>query len=411
MFKRISVDQLRVGMYLQEFCCSWMEHPFWRSGFILTDDEDLRRIRLSNVSEVWIDSAKGLDIQPGKRSISVAEAETRIDAELGQVAYESHLTDDLADNDEYARAGLICADAKKVIKAIFQEARMGRAIDTSHAEQLVEQILESVSRNGCALARLVRLKTTSDFTYMHSVAVCVLMVVLAKRLELDDQQTCSAGMAGLLHDLGKASMPLDLLHKPGKLNDDEFAVIKRHPIEGSRLLQGCGIDPIALDVCLNHHARIDGSGYPEHKKGDEISLFSRMAAVCDVYDAISSGRPYKTPWDPAESMRKMAEWTPGHFDPVVFHAFVKSIGIYPVGSLVRLSSERLGVVVGQSATSLLAPQIKVFFSLRCEARIVPEMVDLSEPDCREKIEAREDPAKWNFPDLFTLWSGLNRSPW
>jgi hypothetical protein len=133
-----------------------------------------------------------------------------------------------------------------------------------------------------------------------------------------------------------------------------------------------------------------------------------MAAVCDVYDAISSGRPYKTAWDPAESMRKMAEWAPGHFDPVVFHAFVKSIGIYPIGSLVRLASGRLGVVIGQSATSLLTPSVKVFFSTKINARTLPEIIDLSDPGCNETIEAREDPAKWNFSDLVTLWSGLNQ---
>jgi hypothetical protein len=136
-----------------------------------------------------------------------------------------------------------------------------------------------------------------------------------------------------------------------------------------------------------------------------------MGAVCDVYDAITSNRPYKAGWDPAESLRKMAEWTKGHFDPVIFQAFVKSLGIYPIGSLVLLSSGRLGIVVEQAEKSLLTPRVKVFFSTKANARIKPEVIDLSRTGCPEKIAGREDPAKWNFPDLNELWSGLSGSPW
>jgi len=411
MLKRIGVRQLQVGMYLVEFCTSWLNHPFWRSGFVITDAKDIERIQASSVSEVWIDCSKGLDVAPGNVSVSVTEAKVSIDAELNRAALGARPAERIVDSESYAQAAEVCAHAKQMVISIFQEARMGRAIDTVGAKQLVEEVLESVSRNDCALINLVRLKTASEFTYMHSVAVCVLMVSLASRLGLDREQTCSAGLAGLLHDLGKSAMPLDVLHKPGKLSDDEYAIIKRHPEEGSRMLMGCGIDGVVLDVCQNHHTKIDGSGYPQGIKGNEISLYSRMAAVCDVYDAISSGCPYKSAWDPAESMRKMAEWTNGHFDPVVFHAFVKSIGIYPVGALVRLDSGRLGIVIGQSATSLLTPKLKVFFSTKHNARIPPTIVDLSNPDCGEKIEAREDPEKWNFPDLVKLWSGLSSSPW
>jgi len=330
---------------------------------------------------------------------------------LNQVALDARPAENTLASEEYSRAAELCVGAKQTAVAIFQEARMGKAINTADALNLVEQVIESVTRNSCALTSLVRLKTASDFTYMHCVAVCALMVVLAKRLGFDHEKTRTAGLAGLLHDLGKAALPIELLHKPEKLSDDEFSIIRQHPVEGLRILQHCGIDGAILDVCLNHHARADGSGYPNKFKGNEISLLAKMAAVCDVYDAISSGRPYKTAWDPAESMRKMAEWTHGHFDPVVFHAFVKSIGIYPVGSLVRLASGRLGVVIEQSASSLLTPSVKIFYSTKLNARISQEIVDLSAPNCKEVIEAREDPAKWNFPDLLTLWSGLTRPPW
>jgi HD-GYP domain-containing protein (c-di-GMP phosphodiesterase class II) len=171
------------------------------------------------------------------------------------------------------------------------------------------------------------------------------------------------------------------------------------------LLAGSGADAMAFDVVLHHHEKTDGSGYPKGLKDAEISLYAKMGAVCDVYDAITSNRPYKSGWDPAESLRKMAEWANGHFDQRVFQAFVKSLGIYPIGSLVKLDSGRLGLVIEQSEKSLLAPRVKVFYSTKSHTRIKPEIVDLSRPHCAEKITGREDPGKWNFPDLDELWSG------
>jgi putative nucleotidyltransferase with HDIG domain len=284
-------------------------------------------------------------------------------------------------------------------------------VDVGGARQLVEDISDSVSRNPGAIISLARLKTADDYTYMHSVAVCAMMVALARQLGLDEVQTRSCGMAGLLHDLGKVAMPKEVLNKPGKLTDAEFAVMKTHPTEGYKMLMASnGVDPVALEVVLHHHEKMDGSGYPEQLQGEQISLYSKMGAVCDVYDAITSNRPYKTGWDPAESLRKMAEWANGHFDRKVFQAFVKSMGIYPVGSLVRLTSGRMGVVTEQSARSLTTPVIKVFFSTKSNMRIVPVMLDLSHPSAIERIQNREDPAKWNFPDLNELWSGLKNSP-
>lgn len=180
---------------------------------------------------------------------------------------------------------------------------------------------------------------------------------------------------------------------------------------GRLLLQIGKADPVALEVCLHHHEKVNGSGYPEGLTGDDISLFAKMGAVCDVYDAITSNRPYKSGWDPAESLRKMAEWAEGHFDQRVFQGFVKILGIYPVGSLLRLTSGRIGVVVEQTTKSLTTPRVKVFFSTRSNMRILPEVVDLSLPGCTDKIASREDPDRWRFPDLNELWSGLPNSHW
>ena len=406
MLKKINVKHLVVGMYLKEFCGSWMDHPFWRNSFVITDPKDVERILASNITEVWIDSSKGLDIAAGETAVSEEESEARVDAELSRAAQAQRETAPVPAAEEFARAAKICAQSKLAVTSMFQEARMGKAVDTANAQKLVEEINDSVSRNPGALISLARLKTADDYTYMHSVAVCALMIALSKQLGLSEQETRRAGIAGLLHDLGKMLVPMEVLNKPGKLTDEEFAIIKKHPAEGHRLLLGnSGADEMMLDVVLHHHEKIDGTGYPKGLKGEEISLFAKMGAVCDVYDAITSNRPYKAGWPPSESLRKMAEWAKGHFDQRVFQAFVKSLGIYPIGSLVRLESGRLGLVVDQSEKSLLAPCVKVFYSTHSQARILPEIIDLSRPGCHEKIAGREDPAKWNFPDLDELWSG------
>jgi HD-GYP domain-containing protein (c-di-GMP phosphodiesterase class II) len=408
MLKKIAVQQIQLGMHLKEFCGSWMEHPFWRTGFVITDPKDIASILASSIKEVWIDCDKGIDVVHGGAAVSEADSEAEVDAALEQVVLERRNVAPLTTAEEIAHATNICFQAKRAVISMFEEARMGRAVDTGGAKKLVEEISDSVSRNPGALISLARLKTVDDYTYMHSVAVCAMMVALSKQLGLDETQTRQAGIAGLMHDLGKAMIPMEILNKPGKLTDSEFGVVKRHPEEGHRmLLSGTDVSPIVLDVCLHHHEKTDGSGYPKGLKDSEISLFAKMGAVCDVYDAITSNRPYKAGWDPAESLRRMAEWAKGHFDTQVFQAFVKSLGIYPIGSLVRLSSGRLGVVVEQTGKSLTTPTVKVFFSTKSNLRIVPEIIDLSRPGVTEKIVGREDPAKWRFSDLNELWSGIS----
>lgn len=398
MLKKIPVEHIRLGMHLQAFCGAWLEHPFWRTKFILTDPADIALIRESSISEVWIDIAKGHDVlaQPGAPEESFETAET-----LPPPVHPQQEKATFAD--EVKRASRIVEKGREAVLSMFQEARMGKAIEAEAAAPLVEEISSSVMRNPGALISLARLKTADDYTFMHSVAVCALMIALARQLGLDDKQTREAGMAGLLHDLGKAVMPMDVLNKPGKLTDAEFATVKTHPEEGYKLLrQSKGVSEAILDVCLHHHEKVDGSGYPKGITGETLSLFAKMGAICDVYDAITSNRPYKTGWDPAESIKRMAEWK-GHFDPAIFQAFVKSLGIYPVGSLVRLHSGKLAVVIEQGEKSLLSPKVKVFFSTRSQAYLKPEVIDLARSP--EKISGREDAQTWGIKDIDRYWVG------
>jgi HD-GYP domain-containing protein (c-di-GMP phosphodiesterase class II) len=284
---------------------------------------------------------------------------------------------------------------------MFKEVRMGRSIDIKDVSPLVDEIYESVSRNSSALLCLTQIKNKDNYTYMHSVAVCALMISLGKQINYQGDFH-QLGLAGLLHDVGKMAIPEDVLNKEGKLSEDEFNIVKNHPRGGFELLKESDEDicDIALDVCLHHHERIDGKGYPDGLIAEEISLEAKMGAICDVYDAITSDRCYKKGWDPAESLKKMASWKKGHFDDSLFRAFVKTVGIYPSGTLLKLRSSRLAVVTEQSDKSLLAPKIKIFYSSTSKSIIPLKIVDLNSSS--EMIEGIERPRDWGFTRQFII---------
>ncbi len=413
MLKKIEVVQLRNGMYIHELCSSWMSSPFWQKSFLIDSPDQIKKIKDAKIRHAWIDTSKGLDVlevtveeveQVEEEAVEI-ERPVEVEVKVEPVSFDSIQA--VSMDAELGRAAQIVGKSKKAVFSMFSEARMGNAIDADNAMPLVEEIASSVMRNPGALIGLVRLKTADDYTYMHSVAVCALMIALSRMLGLDDKQTREAGLAGLLHDIGKMAVSGEILNKPGKLTDEEFVAVKEHPAEGYKmLLEATGIGEIALDVCLHHHEKMDGTGYPKGLAGDQISLYAKMGAVCDVYDAITSNRPYKQGWCPAESLKKMSEWSKGHFDPAVFQAFVKSIGIYPVGTLVRLQSGRLGVVVEQQAgKSLMLPKVRVFFSTKSSAYITPVLLDLAGPGLQDKIVSREDASKWGLKDIDRFWLG------
>lgn len=399
MLKLISIEQLQLGMYIHQFCGSWLDHSFWKAGFVLNSREDLRRLQRSNLSSLWIDSAKGRDLPAAPVSHSPA-------AQRVQPAEPARATARVSMSDEVARALKICALSRQAVMAMFQEVRMGQALEVQHAEELVTQIAESVMRHPNALISLARLKTSDDYTYMHSVAVCALMIATARQLGLSEDYIRLAGIAGLLHDVGKLTIPDTILNKPHKLSESEFERVKLHPEAGGAILrQSPDVDALVLDVCLHHHEKADGSGYPHRLAGNQISLFAQIGAVCDVYDAVTSNRPYNRGWDPAEAIQRMSTWK-GHFDQRVFQAFVKCVGIYPVGALVRLESGRLAVVIEQNPKSLLTPKVRVFFSTRSNLHLEQHVVDLARIHGQDRIVAREAPEDWEFKNLDRLWNGV-----
>lgn len=407
--KKIGTDQLRLGMFVHELCGSWLDSPIWHRSVLLDDPTVMKKIQESTIAEVWIDISKGIDV--GQQQVEMAGGAPE-SAATSTIATASAPQRTIADTvrtsmaEEMDRASLVIEKSKRAIHSMFNELRMGKTCDVSGAMPLVEEIANSVLRNPDALIGLVRLKKADDYTYMHSIAVCALMIGLARQLNIDEDTTRELGLAGLMHDLGKMHVPSNILNKPGKLSDDEFAAIRRHPSAGANILREVNdISGIVFDVVLHHHEKLDGTGYPDRLAGDQVSLHARMGAICDIYDAITSNRPYKQGWCPAESLRRMAEWCGGHLDRAVFQAFVKSIGIYPTGTLVRLASGRLGVVVEQHADrQLLKPKVRVFFSTKSKSQIVPELVDLGAAGVIDDIVSVENTQQWKLTDINRYWT-------
>ncbi len=392
MLKKIDIADTRLGMYIHKLGGNWMEHPFWKNSFLLSKQADLEKLKTSGVEEIWIDTAKGLDMVKPEPEPAVHRTEGyRPEDKVSSTPKIEKIP--LAE--ELLVARNIHARTKEAVTSMFSEVRMGNAIQVEEAVELVEEISCSVERNANALLSLIRLKTANEYTYLHSVAVCVLMVALGKQLGLRGEELKQVGVAGLLHDIGKMAIPAEVLNKPDKLTDKEFEIIKDHPRKGWEILRSVHETcDAALDVCLHHHERIDGKGYPEKLSLDNLTLYARMGAVCDVYDAVTSERCYKKGWEPADAIRKMAMWKDGHFDETVFHAFVKTIGIYPNGTLLKLKSGRLAVVLEQSEKSAATPLVKVFFSVRANGYIPPEIIDLSKSV--DSIVSVEDPLQWGL---------------
>jgi putative nucleotidyltransferase with HDIG domain len=394
MLKKISVAKVRHGMYIHSMEGSWLSHSLWKTRFLITDESDARKLRDSGVAEVWIDVSRGVDI--------AGEKTMRIKLPAFAPAQKPVLQP-TSMADELRNAQVIRTRAKAMVSSMFQEVRLGNSFDPEICAPLVADVVDSVHRNSDALVSLSRLKLADEYTYLHSLTVCALMVSLGKQLGFDEAECHEAGMAGLMHDLGKAAMPMEIINKPGKLTSEEFEIIRGHPVRGHEMLLSAGVtNEAVLEVCRFHHERMDGAGYPDRLPGKKLSLLVRMSMICDVYDAITSNRPYKAGWDPAESIAQMASWK-GHFDEEILRVFIRSLGIYPTGSLVRLHSGRLAVVISQNPDKLTAPKVKVFFSTNSGTQLKREVLDLHALSCSDRIVGREAPEKWPFGNLENLW--------
>jgi HD-GYP domain-containing protein (c-di-GMP phosphodiesterase class II) len=395
MLKKVDASQLRIGMFIHDLDCGWMEHPFVRNRFVITGEDEIRKIQHAGIRGVTIDCARGLDVGDAP---TVEEAEAATEAELTAIAAKPVAPLRVTLAEEFDRAVAIRRQAAGMVRTVMQDARLGKAVELDKVAPVVESITTSILRNASALLGLTVIKNKDDYTFLHSVSVCTLLVAFCRSRKMDAETIYQAGIGGLLHDTGKALIPDHILNKPGRLTDEEFAVVRKHPRDGYEILRRSPeIGQIPLDITLHHHERRDGTGYPDRQSESEISELAQMAAIVDVYDAITADRCYHKGMPAAEALRKMYEWSKFHFNPGLMQEFMRCVGIYPVGTLVLLESGRLAVVVEPHETSLLTPKVNVFYSTKSQTYIKPETIDLARGlgfGGADKIVRHESPEKW-----------------
>ena len=398
MLRRVPTSLLRPGMFIHAIDGPWLSHPFWRRRFLLRSESEIAALRDADIGCVTIDTARGL--APVDNPPESTEAAKPV-AILGQ-AIDVAPTGIVAERE---RAAEIVARTREIIRGVFDGARSGKAIEFEQVALVVDEISGSVQRNAYALIGIVRLKSKDEYTYLHSIAVCALMVNFARHLGLTGETVRDLGLAGLVHDIGKMDIPSDVLNKPGRLSDEEFAIVRLHPERGCAILERADAVPAAaIDVCRHHHEKIDGTGYPFGLEGTAISLAARMGAICDVYDALTSDRVYKRAWTPTEAVTAMHGWE-GQFDRDLLFTFCRSIATFPVGMVVRLRSQRLAIVLSNGRRAS-RPRLRVFYDTAARRLVDPRDIILADDDACKAVIREENAADWGAHDWPALRAHL-----
>ncbi|GMM93056.1 HD-GYP domain-containing protein [Qipengyuania sp. MTN3-11] len=400
MEHKLAPHEVKAGMYVRRFGGSWFDHPFWFPRFVVRP-EDVPRFAASDVPYVVIDDQLGFGpnapSEPPRKADPASFARRKTDKEGGRHPRQPERYDARWKDNERAQAKKLAARSLKVMRRNFGEVRLGRAIRITEVGDLVDDVVASVERSPRTLLEVLRLKKKDEYTYLHSVAVCTLMITVARHLGLPEREVRDYGMAGLLHDIGKMGIADEVLNKAGRLTDGELEQVRGHPEHGFQVLsQTSNIPELALDVCRHHHERPDGQGYPFGLPAGDISIAARLGAICDVYDALTSERVYKDAWTPAEAVTAMWDWE-GQFDRKLQFAFMQSIGVFPPGMLVELRSNRLALVLA-SRRKNAPPRVLAFYSMRDRQPIVPEDVTISDSFAKDSITAPSSPEYWGLTE-------------
>lgn len=392
--RRISARQLRPGMFVVDLHKSWLHHEFWRPRFLVDDQATIDRIRAQGIREVSIDTARGLDIVLREPGLPLAASPIPSFRER-----TSQKPATLSLGEERRRAARLLFEAHGTVQELMIAAQIGKTIDAARLEPLVHKMYASVSRNPDALVPMARLKAVDRYSAEHAVATAALIIALGRQLELPEPEIERLAMGALLKDIGELSLSVQLVDKPGELSHGERSVIERHVEESLSVLEATTrLDETTVAVILEHHERFDGSGYPYRREGDDISLAGRMAAIVDTYDAMTSDRPYRRAVAPAKALTEIFEQGGQQFDASLVASFVHTVGVYPVGSLVRLESGHLGVIQAQNAGYSLQPVVRIIYHAGRREYVPPTTVDLSRKFGNHygRIVGVEDYARWGI---------------
>ncbi|BAO44789.1 HD-GYP domain-containing protein [Thiolapillus brandeum] len=381
---QIDADKLQEGMFVCELDRPWTESPFVFQGFMLTSQKDVMRVR-ECCEWVYIDVKKSVRFKPGQpgnpvtptsgekplfkpsfSAIAVDSPETpgKQHGFLGKVSQilkkgaASHRDKDfpLALKSSVETR----VHTNKLVKSIMGEIRLGKSIDTPAAKEAVAACVDNVMMNQDAGLLLTRLRNKDEYTSEHSLNVAIISIAFGRHLGMNRKELNVVGLCGLLHDMGKMLTPLDILNKPGRLNDEEMEIMKRHPADGREiLLDTREVMDTVIDTAFGHHERLNGKGYPRGIGGSEIPLYTRIVSIADVYDAITGDRIYRQ-GETAETALGILHRSAGNaFDESLVIKFIQTIGTYPLGTVVEMTNGEVGIVVDNNPRQRLRPKIKL----------------------------------------------------
>lgn len=412
MLKRINVSDVEIGMFIHKLEGSWFKHPFWKSRFLLQDETMLDDLLSSDVEAVVIDIGKGHDVRRLRqaplqspfqaKARPVAGRNLRRPREAPAPAMPPADLRSTAPNSmgrEFGLAKQVAGKSRKVVSRVFLESRLGKAIKASYVEPVIEDIFCSIQRNPHAFNGLMRCKRDNEYVYRHALAVSALMISLGRQMKLPPQRIREAGMAGLLMDVGIGLLPVDLSLYGGDYRNLDPEILNQHIMLGYEFLDaGGGMPASVLDVALNHHELMDGSGYPNRLAGDRIDQLSRMAAICDAYDSMVSDTADGSGMDPASSLQQM-KLMKGWFDPAILDRFIETMGVFPIGSVVLLRSDRLAMVVAQDPSDHTRPKVKPFFANITGKFLRTDAIALADCYGDDEIVGTVEPADFGIDDF------------
>lgn len=395
MIKKITIDQLRPGMYVSDLNCDWIvHHRYQKEGFI-RDQALVDAIRQRGITELYIDPSRGLDVDDALTLVEVQKANQQKLERAARLSPDQILP--CSAQEEMGRAKALHQQARQMVTQVFRNVKIGRPIAVDALDSLTDGMIDSVLRNHNALACLGRMREKDDYLLEHSVNLAVLMGIFARSLDIDRETMHQAVLGAMLHDIGKVMIPDIVLQKPAKLTSNEFQVMRQHVVYSRELLKKTpGILPLTVTVAAQHHERVDGSGYPDGLHSCDICREGKMCGIADVYDALTSDRMYHKSIPPTHALKKLLEWSGTHLDQELVHRFIRTVGIYPVGSLVKLESGRLAVVMEAGEKDQRRPIVKVFYHALKQRYLPVEIIDLSRTSVQDAIVQGVDPAQWNI---------------
>lgn len=378
-------------MRIEKLDCSWFSTPFFRHRMAVTSMEQVEQLKACGVET--LDIAGELEADAPAPEEKVQEPVTASDPAPAPPANPDGTA--IPFEEELPAAKVVYAAAKTVIEEAMLDVRMGRDINMDAVNQVVSEMADSVLRNPDALTSLSRLKHFDEYTFFHSVNTSLLALSLGRNLGIDETRLHQLGVGTLLHDIGKTKVPLEILNKPGKYEAHEFEIMKQHVMRGAEVLSGTtGLTDHYLKPALEHHERVDGTGYPYQLRKGELSQFGMIAAVVDIYDAITSERCYHKAKPAHEALQFLYLISQkGHLEHTLVQRFIQIVGVYPVGSVVRLNTGEIAVVGRINRNTPLEPVVIVVKSAGNTVMSHPETVDLAHTDGtpRRSIAAVTDP--------------------